>query len=832
MQTLGYVERTIEMKPSFLLPLLALFACGPAFAMDKRTEVPLHLSRPAVIHAADRTTTLAAQMLGRDIAALRSGQLDLATELSDCAEECVVLDVQGGPLVRAVEAWAGVKLPALTCDWECYGRKTLSGQGRKLVVIYGSDVRGTVYGAVDLARTWGVSAWEWWADVTPRSKPFLHVSAGFVQSAEPSVQYRGIFLNDEDWGLQPWAAMTHEPETRDIGPKTYARIFELMWRMKANLIWPAMHESTRAFYLVPGNAETARDYAIFVGTSHAEPMMRNNVGEWDKQQSFNYIDNRQPVLDYWEARVKDLSERGLKNVVVTLGMRGVHDSGMHGIKSPEEAIEAVENTLQDQRAMLSRHLPEAPQSLTLYKEVLGLYRKGLRVPDDVVVVWPDDNYGYIRQLSNERERTRSGGGGVYYHVSYWGAPHDYLWLGSTHPALIRDQMQRAWDTGSNRLWVVNVGDIKPGEYLTNYFLDLAFDATLFEKDASAHLRGWMQEQFGPDAGSEAAGIMQDFYALAWERRPEFMGWSRIDPITWLEPSPLYLAGDAQRGIDRISAYTALIDRADALAEQVPADRKDAYFQLVHYPVRGAGSLNQRILKYDLANIRAGQGAIEEGTRLMNEARFAHWRIIEDTRRYNQQNNGKWAYMMDHAPRGLPVYSPYQSLGKQRTFMTFEQGRQYADRTLPPLPRTRPLMTASDRVVASGEWEASEFLGWRSKLNLPTRKEGASLAGIEPLSWRFQRNAADVTLRLTAVPTHPLTSDHGVRVAVAFDDGNPVWVDFAAPEWSDEWKGNVLSNNAVREISLADVPAGNHTLRVYAADPGVILNRIDIVERLP
>lgn len=252
---------------------------------------------------------------------------------------------------------------------------------------------------------------------------------------------------------------------------------------------------------------------------------------------------------------------------------------------------------------------------------------------------------------------------------------------------------------------------------------------------------------------------------------------------------------------------------------------------MHYPVGGAGALNHRILKYDLANIRAGQGAIGEGNRLMHEARFAHWRIIEDTRHYNRHNNGKWAYMMDHAPRDLPVFSPYQAQGKQRTFMTFEEGRHYADRTLPALPKARSLMTASDRLAASGEWEAFEFLGWRSKLTLPARKEGVSLAGIEPLSWHFDRNPADGKLRLTAVPTHPLTSDHGVGVVIAIDDRDPIWVDFAAPEWSDEWKDNVLSNSAVREISLSDVPTGIHTLRVYAADPGVILNRIEIVEEM-
>ena len=304
----------------------------------------------------------------------------------------------------------------------------------------------------------------------------------------PSVKYRGIFINDEDWGLRPWASKTFEPETKNIGPKTYAKVFELLLRLNANLLWPAMHPGTTPFYNVPGNAEMAAAYAIVVGSSHAEPMLRNNVGEWDEKSMghFNYITNKEKVYNYWEERVKQ--SKG-NDAVYTLGMRGVHDSGMEGIKGPKEAVPLLERIFNDQRGLIKKHINEnvaaVPQVFTAYKEVLDIYDQGLKLPDDVTIVWPDDNYGYIQRFNNEAEKKRPGGSGVYYHASYWGRPHDYLWLGTTHPSLIRQEMMKAYETGADRLWVLNVGDIKPLEYSMQVFFDMAYDARPF-KDIEIH----------------------------------------------------------------------------------------------------------------------------------------------------------------------------------------------------------------------------------------------------------------------------------------------------------------------------------------------------------
>ncbi|KQM31765.1 glycosyl hydrolase 115 family protein [Sphingomonas sp. Leaf10] len=632
-----------------------------------------------IVHDDTPSAKLAGELLARDLKRLTGHAAVVAADLSGCTRLCVVIGTLDSAVVRAVAADAEVTFPTLRGTWERYGRMLIRSRrdrSRRYLLIAGSDRRGSVWGVIDLTRELGVSAWEWWADVTPRRVDRLRVDGARRLSEAPSVQYRGIFLNDEDWGLQPWAAKTYEPEVGDIGPRTYARIFELMWRLKANLIWPAMHDSTTPFYQLPGNAATARAYDIVVGTSHAEPMLRNNVREWDDRVRgpFNFFTNRQAMTDYWRERVEAVKDG---EHVYSVGLRGKHDSAMEGADTPEQARDATMQAIGVQRDLLAKALgkpaAQVPQALTLYKEVLDTYAAGLQVPDDVTLVWPDNNYGYIAQLPGPAEQARGGGSGVYYHLSYWGRPHDYLWLATTHPALVREQMDRAWQLRARKLWVVNVGDIKPGEYLTQYFLDLAFDHRLFVQAPRTHLRDWAARQFGGGVADRVAGLMLDYYDLAFERRPEFMGFGQVEPITPVRTSDYLRTGgdEAERRLDR---YAALVAEAEAVNATLPVDRRDAFFQLVLYPVRGAASLNERILKLDLAQDhatamrapiipgsmseainRAGNVVRADMNALSDQARAAQQRIADDTATYHALAGGKWRGMMNAAPRNLPVF---------------------------------------------------------------------------------------------------------------------------------------------------------------------------------
>ncbi|MCS0633929.1 glycosyl hydrolase 115 family protein [Telluria mixta] len=873
---------------------------------------PFELDDAVIVHADQPTMRLAAGLLARDVERVSGRAPASATRLQDCPRRCIIVGTADSALVKAAAQALGADLKPLAGQSERYLRVAGEAGGRALLLVAGSDRRGAVYGVVDMSRELGVSAWEWWADVAPAHVDRPAVDGAPRLSNAPSVAYRGIFINDEDWGLQPWAAKTFDP-AGDIGPKTYARVFELLWRLKANLVWPAMHESTRPFYSIPGNARTADDYAIIVGTSHAEPMMRNNVGEW-KSGPFDWFRNRDRLVDYWRTRIEEVKHT---ETITSLGLRGVHDSAMEGAASPEQARDTLQDVFRVQRAMLGEAQgkpPERiPQAFTMYKEVLDYWNLGLAVPDDVTLVWPDDNYGYLAQLGTDKEGRRAGGQGIYYHVSYWGRPHDYLWLGTTHPSLIRDQLERAWATGARRLWVLNVGDIKPAEYLTQYFLDAAFDADVLKHDPARHLEAWAAAQFGPGNAREAAAILGEYYRLAWERRPEFMGWSQTEPTRPVRTTAYVRTGgdEAER---RLADYRALTARAESLAARIPAPLRDAYFELVLYPVRSSANLNTRILKLDLAAEYARQQRPSSNL-YVRQARAAHAALVADAAAYEGLAGGKWRGIMDIVPRRLPVFAepayPTWSASRRRGCGIVYPDPFSVDGDRLVLRRGRPatrtvtlvsyggqdarwsvrggahavqanadggmldaangheqritlrydggadpalsLQCGEDTVnVRFGEggivvlragaatptrdWTPQPGLGtsgsaMRARLDLPSRTVAdlADLAASAPLVYRFATAGdGETQLRLVAVPEHPLTAANRVRFAVSLDGGAPEVVDTTTAGRSEQWKEDVLSNMAVRTWRVGRLAPGMHTLTVHALDPGIVLDRIDVV----
>ena len=597
-------------------------------------------------------------MLAHDLKSLTGHDPQISKSLTDCASVCVVIGTYDSPLVAKIAAEAGIKPQTLKGQWERYERVAFAAKGKTYLLVAGSDRRGMVYGMVDLTREMGVSAWEWWADATPRQVDRLAVKGDDTTSETPSVQYRGIFLNDEDWALRPWAAKTYDPASGNIGPKTYARIYELMWRLKANTLWPAMHNGTNPFYGDLNNPKLANDYAIAVGTSHAEPMMRNNTREWNVNAMgrFNFLNNRDRMIKYWQQRA-DQSKPF--ESFYTIGLRGTGDGPMEGANTPEERRDVLQDVQGVERDILRNSLgkpaDQIPQAFTVYKEVEEAYNAGLKLPDDITLVWCDDNYGYLTRLSSPEEQKRSGGAGVYYHISYFGRPHDYLWLGTTHPGLIREQMGRAYIENARKEWILNVGDIKPGEYLTQYFMDLAFDYKTLDEAPQKHLQAFMTQQFGADQAPEITAIMMRYYDLAFERKPEFMGWSQTEQTTPTRTSD-YVQSDGEEAQKRIAAYDDLVARAEKVSAKLPPDRQDAFYELVLYPVRGAANLNARILKLDLSALYAHQGRASANL-YSDQAKAAQDKIVQDTAQYNSMLNGKWRFMMDMAPRKLPVFDP-------------------------------------------------------------------------------------------------------------------------------------------------------------------------------
>jgi hypothetical protein len=602
----------------------------------------------------------AAELLAHDLSAVSGCKAAVRPALA--AGPAVLIGRYDSPAIAALLKANAIDAAVLAGKWESYGRAVLSvpGHAGKVLVIFGSDTRGTIWGVSDLSREIGVSPWEWWADVAIRKQPHVAVDGALRFSKEPSVKYRGVFLNDEEYGLFPWASKTYDPKFGNIGPKTYARIFELMWRLKANTFWPAMHTVSEAFNKVPGNPEMAAAYDIVHASSHVEMMLRSNPREWDSKTMgpYNFVTNRESMLKYWDEAVK---KYGSYDNVYTVGLRGADDYPMAGADTPQGMAKILEDVFAAQRKILSDRLgkpaDQIPQAFTPYKEVLPAYDAGLKVPGDITLVWPDDNFGYIRRLSNTAERQRSGGAGVYYHVSYWGGPMSYLWLGSTHPALLWEEMNKAYRFEARRYWILNVGDIKPNEYLTQLFMDIGFDADAFPDVPSvkAHLKAWATENFGKAEADKIADVMWRFYDLAFDRNPEFMPWSTAFPETAVSQTEFNMLDFGDENARRADAYRALIVEAKTLARTVPADRKPAFYQLVQYPVEAAGNMNIRQLALD-KTITYGLQRRESANAYAAEARRAQSAIDAGAHYYNDvMLQGKWRGMMGIHPHDLPAY---------------------------------------------------------------------------------------------------------------------------------------------------------------------------------
>ena len=602
----------------------------------------------------DRAVLRAAGDLANDVARV-TGVKPLVKQNSDGETNLVIVGTLGrSQAIDRLAAEGKLDVEGVRGAWEsCVVQRVqnpLPGVSAALVIA-GSDRRGAIYGLYQLSECIGVSPWYWWADVPPKRKNFLAVRNSVFKQGPPAVRYRGIFLNDEDWGLRPWAAKTFEPETGTIGPKTYAKVFELLLRLRANYLWPAMHPGTPAFNSFPANKDIADLYGVVMGSSHCEQMLRDNIDEWKPAQNgeYNYVNNRDGVLRYWEERVR---ENGKFENVYTLAMRGISDGAMPGGGTPAEKADRLLHIIQDQRAMLARwvnpNLALIPQIFCPYKEVLELYRLAPDIPSDITLVWPDDNYGYVRQFSSPRERQRAGGAGVYYHVSYWGRPQDYLWLCSTPPALIGEEMSKAYDYGANKVWVLNVGDLKPAEMDIEFFLKLAWNPHSWNAaNADSLIEQQFARDFGPGHAGELAAIFSEYNRLNFQRKPEHMGFSDRGIFS------VMANGDETQ--QRLEAWRALVARAAAAAQKLPADSRDAFFELLGYPVTAAALMNEKWLALTRYAAYSRQGRISAYD-FLGQAAAAQKAIGRQTDIYNNDiAGGKWRYMMSDNPRAQAVF---------------------------------------------------------------------------------------------------------------------------------------------------------------------------------
>ena len=594
-----------------------------------------------------KVVTIAAQMLADDVERVTSARSTIvsATSLKKLPHGATVVagTVGHSRIIDELVRQKAIDVSAIKGKWESYIITTVNRprQGQ-LLVIAGSDRRGTAFGLTSLSEAIGVSPWYWWADVTLQHKKAIYVEPGTFVQVEPSVQYRGIFINDERFGgWARWAELKHG----QVGPETYKRVFELLLRLKANYLWPAMHPGTQAFNNDPENAQLADDYAIVMGSSHCEQMLRNNEGEWKAVEQknpgilgdFNYITNRQTMQNYWETRVKT---NGRYENTYTLGLRGIHDYPMEGANTTAERVALMQQAIDDQRDMLRRNIKkpieEIPQVLCTYEEVLEAYHNGLKVPEDVILLWSDDKHGYCRNLCNPEEMKRKGGAGIYYHLSYHGDPASWIWLSPLSTAFLSTELTKAYTYGTRKIWVFNVGDIKPAEKEISFVMDLAWDINRWKpSEAHDYTKYWAAKTFGNEVAQEIADIQAGYYRLQAAGK---------DAHVW------FINYSAAQIEQRIAEWRALKAHATELVSRIPESLKNAYFELISYPVCGAAMINEYQLLARRSMVRATVGDSIGAMTDANRVRQMFDYLNEWTRHYKEDIlDGKWQQFFNWQP---------------------------------------------------------------------------------------------------------------------------------------------------------------------------------------
>jgi hypothetical protein len=558
------------------------------------------------------------------------------------------------PLIDQLVRDKKIDVSGIEGKWESFFLQTvenpLPGVANALIIA-GSDKRGTIYGIYDLSEQIGVSPWYWWADVTPERKDALYIKAGKYQQGEPSVKYRGIFLNDEKPDLDFWVRAKYGERPSPVSAtetianfnsQFYARIFEVLLRLKGNYLWPAMWNNAFAED-DPDNPRLADEYGIVMGTSHQEPMLRAQR-EWDWHQgvqlrNWNFATQEKELTDFWRGAVK--ARKNFENIY-TIGLRGENDTAM--VQGQAESIRLLQRIVEVQRKMLAEEVTpdvtKIPQVWTLYKEVQQYYENGLRVPDDVTLLWAEDNWGNVRRLPSKDERPRPGGAGVYYHFDYHGGPRSYQWINTSPIAKIWDQMSLTKQYGADRIWIVNVGHFKGYEFPTEYFLDLAWDSKRWtHENINEYTRLWAEREFGAPYAADAADIIAKYSKYNGRRKPELLDATTYSLVNYDEYETV------------VADYNALAAKAQAIYDRLPAPKKDAFYELALFPAKASAQVNEMYLAAAKNALYAQQG--RASTSDMADRVRELFKADGDLMTYFNKSfaGGKWDHFMDQSHIG-------------------------------------------------------------------------------------------------------------------------------------------------------------------------------------
>ncbi len=891
-------------------------------------SAPLFLST-----GADEGVIRAAKDLQADLKRVTNVQPNLTVDKkAPKAKQVVLIGTLGqSPIIDKLVKNKKLDVSGISGKWETYLVQVVDKPMRgvdQALVIAGSDMRGTIFGIYDVSAEIGVSPWYYWADVPVKQQQNLYVKAGRHTDGEPKVKYRGIFINDEAPALAGWAT----EKFGGFNSKFYAHVFELILRLKGNYLWPAMWG--RSIYDDdPKSPELADMYGVVIGTSHHEPLSRAHV-EWERygKGPWNYQTNKENLQDFWR---KGIERMGDNESIVTIGMRGDGDEPM----SEGSNIALLEKIVEDQRKIISevtgKPASETPQIWALYKEVQDYYDKGMRVPDDVTLLLADDNWGNIRKLPKVGEKQHAGGYGVYYHFDYVGGPRNYKWINTNPLPRIWEQMHLAYKHDATRIWIVNVGDIKPMEFPTSFFLDYAWNPEKWPAERlDEYTKQWAAQQFPEQYAEEIAELLAKYGKYNSRRKPELL-------------SPETYSLTNYREFETVVAdYMALTEKAEQLYKAIPAEYKDAYFQLVLHPVKASANLNALYLTVAKNRLYARQGrAATNDMAKRAEALFALDQEL--SRIYNEDiADGKWSHMMDQthisytywqqpekdvlpevkeiklpagaemgvaiegdtawwpAAKGEAVLPELTPFGQQAYYIeVFNRGQapfRYSVKTGADwLKVSQQQGTVQDqqRILVSADWKQAPkgvqrvpitITGPNGKrvvvqavVNNPASLQAENVKGFvesngyvameaanysravgaEGVEWKviadlgrtgsavspfpvtaaskqpgknsphleydlYLLNSGEVNVEVYASPTLNYNASEGLRYAIAIDDAAPQIINIHKDsKGNNSWDKWVADNINITESKHQVSKPGQHVLKIWMVDPGVVLQKI-------
>ena len=811
------------------------------------TQIPnsfaiVSASGNAMIYADDGDFTLiqkSASFLQQDIERVTGKKPELINTFPASAKNIIIIgSIEKSSLIQQLIQQKKINVDKIKNKWEAYQLQTLSNPFKGIesaLVIVGSDRRGTAYGVFELSQQMGVSPWYWWADVPVKKKSSLYIKKGIIISDAPKVKYRGFFINDEAPAFSGWT----KEKFGGVNHNVYEKIFELLLRLKANYLWPAMWGN--AFNDDDTlNPKLADEYGIVMGTSHHEPMLRAQQ-EWKRygKGQWNYDSNEVVLKQFWKKGIENMRSH---ESIVTIGMRGDGDKPM----TQGTATALLERIVADQRKIIEdvtgKPASATPQLWALYKEVQDYYDKGMRVPDDVTLLLCDDNWGNIRKLPKLNEPKRKGGYGIYYHFDYVGGPRNYKWINTNNIARVWEQMHLAYEYGVDKIWIVNVGDLKPMEFPISFFLEYAWNTQKWnESNLKDYYTNWASQQFGNTYAKEIGEIIKKYSQYNARKKPEL-----LSPET-------YSLANYNEADNVVNDYNKLADEAEKINQQLPAEYKDAFFELVLHPVKASANLNELYVTVAKNRLFYSQ-RVAAANKLADKAKQLYLNDSLISSQYNHTiANGKWNHMMDQTHIGYTYWQqpPINKIPEVKYVpkdSIIEQGikvdvRNITAENLIPKSLKGNFFYEKDSYVSiqaehftkaintsNIHWKVIPDIG-RDGSGITTFPVTASAQIPNTNSPHveydlFVYDSGKATINAYFSPTLNFHNDEGLKYAVSIDDELPQIISINKEDNNVRtWEGWVANNIIIKTTNHTITKQGKHILKYWVVSSAVVLQKL-------